>query len=82
MADKNQDWKMGEYRGMVEREAVEYGGAVSAGDFLKITGINADGQPIVQKQTAATTAIYVAHYNQMVLLVMSKKLYVAQKVSR
>ena len=60
MADKNQDWKMGEYRGMVEREAVEYGGAVSAGDFLKITGINADGQPIVQKQTAATTAIYVA----------------------
>ena len=79
MADKNQDWKMGEYRGMVEREAVEYGGAVSAGDFLKITGINADGQPIVQKQTAATTAIYVAPLQSDGV---AGVLYVAQKVSR
>lgn len=60
MADKNPDWKMGEYRGKTEREAVECGGTVTAGDILKVTGINADGQPIVQKHTAATTAIYVA----------------------
>ena len=51
---------MGEYRGMVEREAVEYGETISPGDFLKITGTNNDGQPIVAKQTAGTTAIYVA----------------------
>ncbi|MCY4490444.1 MAG: hypothetical protein OXC46_03155 [Thaumarchaeota archaeon] len=60
MADKNPIWKMGEYRGMIEREAVEYGETINPGDFLKITGLNADGQPIVRKQTAATTAIYVA----------------------
>ena len=60
MADKNEDWKMGEYRGMVEREAVEYGESIKAGDLLKITGINADGQPIVAKHTAATTVIYAA----------------------
>lgn len=40
---------------------VEYGGTVAAGDFLKVTGYNSDGNPIVATQTTTTASRFVAN---------------------
>lgn len=41
-------------------EEVEYGATVTAGDFLKVTGFNSDGMPIVAPQTTTLASRYVA----------------------
>ena len=55
MADLNESWKLGEYRGEnIFTEVVQYGDTIVAGDVVTITGRNSDGQLIVSKQTAKT----------------------------
>src|SRR5574337_528487 len=46
-----------------EKHSVEYDDTISNGDFLKVTGVNSAGQPIVQKQTTTTIARYVAMFD-------------------
>ncbi len=62
MADLAPDYALGEDVNpeTSELQIVEYGGTVAAGDFLKVTGYNADGNPIVATQTTTTASRFVA----------------------
>ena len=62
MADLDSSWVLGEFRGEVETKEVQYANGIEAGDFLTITGINADGQFIVSKQTLKTECTFICPF--------------------
>ena len=63
MADHQPNWKMGELKYVEETQTVIYTDDVKAGDALKVTGVDDEGNYKVAKHTGTLKARFIAAYD-------------------